>query len=150
MAAHARLKNEFTEDEEYHNLMRWLNLFQFQGGALLWLIMACFACFSVCLGQFYWFSRLAISMCVCGFYLVAFVCCFVLRPVKIILLILSRSNRKVGRKREILEKKKHDHPQAEIGLSHIWPELGLNPQRWDDERFKAQKISVLNHSATGA
>ena len=24
MAAHARLKNEFTEDEMYHNLMRWL------------------------------------------------------------------------------------------------------------------------------
>ena len=23
-AAHARLKNEFTEDEKYHNLMRWL------------------------------------------------------------------------------------------------------------------------------
>ena len=25
MAAHARLKNEFTEDEKYHNLMRWHN-----------------------------------------------------------------------------------------------------------------------------
>ena len=25
MAAHARLKNEFTEDEKYHNLMRRLN-----------------------------------------------------------------------------------------------------------------------------
>ena len=24
-AAHSRLKNEFTEDEKYHNLMRWLN-----------------------------------------------------------------------------------------------------------------------------
>ena len=24
MAAHARLKNEFTEDEKCHNLMRWL------------------------------------------------------------------------------------------------------------------------------
>ena len=24
MAAHARLKNEFTEDETYHNLMAWL------------------------------------------------------------------------------------------------------------------------------
>ena len=23
-AVHARLKNEFTEDEKYHNLMRWL------------------------------------------------------------------------------------------------------------------------------
>ena len=25
MAAHARLKNEFMEDEKCHNLMRWLN-----------------------------------------------------------------------------------------------------------------------------
>ena len=39
-----------------------------------------------------------------------------------------------------------DHQQAELSLSHMWPELGLNPQRWDD----ALKISVLNHSATGA
>ena len=35
--------------------------------------------------------------------------------------------------------KPSDHPQAELGLSHTWPELGSNPQRWD-ERF--------NHSAT--
>ena len=26
MAAHAHLKNEFTEDEKYHNLMTWLSL----------------------------------------------------------------------------------------------------------------------------
>ena len=25
MAAHARLKNEFTKDEKCHNLMKWLN-----------------------------------------------------------------------------------------------------------------------------
>ena len=25
MAVHARLKNEFTEDEKCHNLMRWLD-----------------------------------------------------------------------------------------------------------------------------
>ena len=24
MATHARLKNKFTEDEKYHNLMSWL------------------------------------------------------------------------------------------------------------------------------
>ena len=29
MAAHARLKNEFTEDEKCHNLMSWL-IFSFQ------------------------------------------------------------------------------------------------------------------------
>ena len=28
MAAHARLKNKFTEDEKCHNLMRELNCFQ--------------------------------------------------------------------------------------------------------------------------
>ena len=27
MAAHARLKTEFTEDEKYHNLMSWLKYF---------------------------------------------------------------------------------------------------------------------------
>ena len=27
MAAHMRLKNEFTEDEKYHNLVRWLNCY---------------------------------------------------------------------------------------------------------------------------
>ena len=27
MAAHVRLKNEFTEDEKYHSLMRWLKIF---------------------------------------------------------------------------------------------------------------------------
>ena len=25
MAAHARIKNEFTEDEKYNNLMNWVN-----------------------------------------------------------------------------------------------------------------------------
>ena len=40
------------------------------------------------------------------------------------------------------------HPQAELGLYHMWPELGLNPQPWDDKRFRAPKISSLNHSAT--
>ena len=43
-----------------------------------------------------------------------------------------------------------EHPQAELGLSHMWPELGSNPQRWDDERFRSLKVSGLNHSATGA
>ena len=42
-----------------------------------------------------------------------------------------------------------DRPQAELGLSHMWPELGWNPQQWDDERFRALKISILNHMATG-
>ena len=29
MAAHARLKNEFTENEKYQNLMSWLILFSY-------------------------------------------------------------------------------------------------------------------------
>ena len=38
--------------------------------------------------------------------------------------------------------------KAELGLSHMWPELGLNPQWWDnDERFRPLQISVPNHSA---
>ena len=36
-----------------------------------------------------------------------------------------------------------DHPQAELGLSRMWPELGSNPKRWDDERFRVLKISAL-------
>ena len=51
-------------------------------------------------------------------------------------------------KSDILEKN-HLSTQAELGLSHMWPELGSNPQWCDDERFRALKISVLNHSATG-
>ena len=47
------------------------------------------------------------------------------------------------------QEKPPDHPQVELGLSHKWPELGSNPQRWDDERFKTLKISDLNHSTTG-
>ena len=44
-----------------------------------------------------------------------------------------------------------DNPQAELGLSHMMlPELGSIPQRWDEERFRPQKISFLNHFATVA
>ena len=42
------------------------------------------------------------------------------------------------------------HPQAELGLSHMWPEWGPNPhqaQRWDD---RVLRNSALNSSATGA
>ena len=57
----------------------------------------------------------------------------------------------VGQKREVPEKKQQpDHPQSELGVSHIWPELGSNPQLWDDKRFRVVKISGFNHSATGA
>ena len=55
-----------------------------------------------------------------------------------------------GAKTGDLREKPPDHPQAELGLSHMWPERGSNPQRWDDERFRALKISRLNHSAMGA
>ena len=71
---------------------------------------------------------------------------WVLWPVKIISLILSRINRKVGQKWEIPREKTLDHLQAELGLPHIW----LEPQQWDDDQFKVLKISILNHSATGA
>ena len=42
------------------------------------------------------------------------------------------------------------HPQADLGLSHMWPERGPNPQGRDDEWFTALKISSLDHSAMGA
>ena len=53
---------------------------------------------------------------------------------------------KMGDPRE----KPPDHPQVELCLSRMWPELDLNPQRWDEERFRALKISILNHSAMRA
>ena len=40
-----------------------------------------------------------------------------------------------------------DHPQKELVLSHMWPELGLNSQQWDYEWFRALKISILNYLA---
>ena len=43
-----------------------------------------------------------------------------------------------------------DHPQAELGLSHMRLELGSNRQLWDDERFRGLKNSILNHTPTGA
>ena len=58
----------------------------------------------------------------------------------------SLGGAKTGDSRE----KPPDNPQAELGLSHMWPERGSNPQQWDDKRFRALKISGLNHSATGA
>ena len=39
-----------------------------------------------------------------------------------------------GAKQVILEKKKPDHLQAELGLSPMWPEISSNSHRWDDER----------------
>ena len=42
------------------------------------------------------------------------------------------------------------HQQTELGLSHVWPQLSSNTQRWDDKRFRVLKIRSLNHWATGA
>ena len=54
----------------------------------------------------------------------------------------SLGGEKMGDPRE----KTPDHPQAELGLSQvIWARL--NPQQWDDEQFRALKISRLNHLA---
>ena len=51
----------------------------------------------------------------------------------------------VGWKQEIPEKK-----HLTTHKQNIWPDLGSNPQRWDDEWFRALKICDLNHLATGA
>ena len=66
-----------------------------------------------------------------------------LRPVKMISLIMNRVNHKVGQKREIPEKKHMTTHKQNLA----WPERS-NPQQWDDERFRALKISILNHSTT--
>ena len=74
---------------------------------------------------------------------------WILRPITIISLSLSRVNHKVGRKREIPEKK-HLTTRKQNLACLMWPKLGLNPQRWEDEQFRVLKISALNHSNTGA
>ena len=43
--------------------------------------------------------------------------------------------------------KKHLTTRKQNLARLMWPELGSNPQKWDDERFRA--ISVLNHLAMG-
>ena len=48
------------------------------------------------------------------------------------------------------QEKQPDHLQAELSLFHMRPKLGSNPQQWDDERLRALKISILNHSAMWA
>ena len=65
-------------------------------------------------------------------------------PSRLIHSFWAESIAKTGDPRE----KPPDHPQAELVLSHIWLELGSNPQRWDDERIRTLKISGINHSAT--
>ena len=51
----------------------------------------------------------------------------------------------MGRRRE---KNQLTHPQAELGLSHMWPERGSNPhdtQRCDDQVIKKQRSKPLGH-----
>ena len=45
------------------------------------------------------------------------------------------------------EKPEKNHPQAELGLSHMI-RARLGPEQWDDEHFRVLKISILNHSST--
>ena len=47
---------------------------------------------------------------------------------KIILAHMRKANQ-VGRKRKNPEKNHLAHPQAELGLSHMWPERGSNPHQ---------------------
>lgn len=47
----------------------------------------------------------------------------------------SLGGAKTGDPRE----KPPDHPQAELGLSHMWPEPGSNPQLWDDQAIKSAR-----------
>ena len=35
---------------------------------------------------------------------------------------------------KIKREKTPDYPQAELCFSHMWPELGANPQRWEKDR----------------
>ena len=48
-----------------------------------------------------------------------------------------------GRKRENPEKKHLAHPQAELGLSHIWPERGSNPHQTQRRSCNEEIAKVL-------
>ena len=53
-----------------------------------------------------------------------------------------------GRKQENPEKNLRTHPQAELGLSHMWRERGSNPdqtQRRDDRVIQKQPSEPLGH-----
>ena len=55
----------------------------------------------------------------------------------------------VERKQVIPEKNHLTARKQNLACLTMWPEVGLNPERWDDEWFWALKISVLNHSHIG-
>ena len=54
-------------------------------------------------------------------------------------------------KRENPEKKHLAHPQAELGLSHMWPVRGVRVHtRHSSNMMEGLRNSALNRSATGA
>ena len=63
-------------------------------------------------------------------------------PFKIISAHMRRGKSVGGAKMGEPEKNHLTHPQAELGLSHMWPEGGSNPhqtQRLDDRVIKKQR-----------
>ena len=91
-----------------------------------------------------------LSLMHCSSGTVVFLFCFfiwVLWPIKIISLILSRINHKHGAKIGDPWEKPPDHLQAELGQSHMWSEQGSNSEWWDNKQFRVLYISSLNHSA---
>ena len=68
-------------------------------------------------------------------------------PFNIISAHMRTANQKVGRKRENPYKTHLAHPQAELGLSHMWPERSSNPHQ-GGPRGRAVKSAVLNNSIT--
>ena len=56
------------------------------------------------------------------------------------------SSYETGENGRTLRKKDLAHEQAELGLSHMWPERGSNPH----QTLKLLRNNALNRSATGA
>ena len=69
---------------------------------------------------------------------------WVLRPVKIISLIVRWVYCKVGQKWEIPEKN-----HLTTRKQNMWQELGSRTQQWHVAQFKVIKISIFNHLAMG-
>ena len=74
---------------------------------------------------------------------------WILWPIKIISLILSRVNRKIGWKPEIHKKKNLTTHKQNLADLTCDPS-SARTQWWDHEQFRALKISDLNHWATEA
>ena len=98
---------------------------------------------------FFFLSSFGLLVFLCVFFNSSvFCCCFFTQfyvPFKIISAHMRRANQYVGQKRENPKKNHLAHPQAELGLSHMCPVRGLNPQQTQPFLFLHHLHIDLSH-----